>query len=494
MKFKIFLLLSLYLTGMIMKLESTPVINENQLKIIYRNNGILNNLKIPPLKFEFPKIETISISPYETLYLYKDNTLPLIHLNLIIEGGILQENNEERGLYSLLLDLWENGGAKGKSGEEISEMLAELGVELHFNLQQEFISIEMYCLKHNFKQAFQLLEDILLYPEFSENKLKTLKLRYIDSIQRRNDKPDQIAGRKLKEIMEYPNKITESINKEDIEKITRDKILKAYKSILKHRRLHIALDGDISEIDYHTIFLNLSQKLGSIEKPFIIKDQNIQPSGIKEIKNKIILVKKDVPQAVIVMGKFLPSYKSYETFPLRIANYILGGGSFVSKMMREIRVKRGLAYYAYSSTRFGSHYGKFITASGTNSKQAQETTKIMLDLISNFENLLTDDDIIIAKDALINSHIFEFSNPSKILYLYIIEKIYNPPESYIIKYPQIIQQISKQEILNIYNKYFKQNDLWIIIVGPESLKKSLEKLQMKVIIIEPETNVESIIK
>jgi zinc protease len=487
------ILLLFFLTGTIMNIQSEPILKENQLNHIYRKNSILNNLELPKLNFYFPKIQTFSISEYETLYIYDDKTLPLIHLNIIIEGGILQEKNDERGLYSLLMDLWENGGAKGKTGEEISEQLSELGVELSFKLNKEFIAIDMFCLKHNFFQAFQLLEDILLYPEFSEEKLKTYKLRYIDSLQRRNDKPDQIAGRKIKELMEYPDKINESINKEDLEKITRNQIIEAYKKILTHRRMHIALDGDINDIDYYNLFINLSKKLGTIESPFIVREQNINKKGLKELKNKILLINKNVPQSVIVMGTYLPAYNSYETFPLRIANYILGGGSFVSKMMREIRVNRGLAYYAYSSTNFNAHDGKFISVSGTNSYQVQETLKIMLELIEKFPEILSDDDIKIAKESLINSYIFEFTNPSKILYLFIIEKIYNPEKSYLDIYTEILQKTSKQEIIETYKKYINDKDLWIVVVGPENLQNSLTKIK-PTILIEPESNIENIIK
>lgn len=490
MKFKILLLI--FFTGFFMKIESAPIINENQLKIINRKNGILSDLNIKPIEFRLPQIETVKLSDYETLYVYKDNTLPLIHLNLIIEGGKLQEKDEERGLYSLLVDLWKNGGANGKSGEEINEQLAELGIDLNFNLQQEFISVDMYCLKSNFKEAIKLIEEILIYPEFSENKLQSFKLKYIDAIKRRNDKPESIAARKIKEIMEYPSKIEESINEDDINKISREQIIQAYKNVLKHRRLHIAIDGDINEIDYLNIFKNLTKKLGAIEQPFLVSQQTINSSGKKDLVNKIVLVKKDIPQAVIVMGKYIPSYKSKDIFPLSVANYILGGGSFVSKMMREIRVKRGLAYYAYSATRFSAHNGKFISSSGTNYEQAQETLSIMLQLIKNFKDTIQDDDITIAKDALINSHIFEFSNPAKILYLYTIEQIYQPSISYIENYTKLIEQVSKDDVINTYTKHIKGDNLWIVIVGPEQLLKSLNKTGLPIVVIEPETKIDSI--
>lgn len=487
--YKKFLIILIW--GIPMKLN-TEFVHSDQITKIYRTNSILSDLKIKPLKFELPDIKTISISEHETIYLFDDPTLPLVNLNLFIEGGLLQEQNHERGVYSILLELWQNGGANGKTAEEISEALADIGAEVNFNLLQEQIHIELYCLKDNFPQAMNILSDILTKPEFSEEKLNTIKLRYIDSIKRRNDKPEQIANRKIREIMEFPNKITESLDIEDIQKITREQILQAYRRIISQRRMHIGLDGNIDGIDYYNILSNLSKELGAIKEPFLIRNLKQIQKGKVNLKNKVVLVEKNVPQAVIVIGSYIPSYNSEDSIPLRVANYILGGGSFVSKMMREIRVKRGLAYFAYSATRLNAHEGRFISASGTNFQQANETLKIMLKLIKTLPEMTDDEDITTAKEALVNSYIFEFSNPSKIISLFVREKIYNPPKSYLMLYPQMIQQLRKEEIFKIYKKHINVKDMWIVVVGPKELKNTLKNLNLQIITIDPETKIESI--
>ncbi len=484
------LLYLIFYIGWIMQLESSPLVEKNQMENIFRKNGILSDLKIKPIQFQLPEIKVMPISEFETLYVLEDSTLPLINLTLIIEGGILQESNEERGLYSVLLELWRNGGANGKSAETISEELAELGVEVNFQLNYEFIAIQMYCLKNNFLEAIKILKEILLYPEFAQDKLETIKLRYIDSIQRRNDKPEQIAYRKIKELMEYPDKILENVEKEDIEKITREQIRKAYKNILSSRYMHIALDGDLQNLDYYNIFKNLSNELGAVKNPYIVKNLNInnKGKGNNKYKNKILLIEKDIPQAVIVMGTFIPSYNSYSSYPLRVANYILGGGSFVSKMMREIRVKKGLAYFAYSSTKFSIFDGKFISASGTNSEQANLTLQLMLELINKLPEITTDEDLQITKDALINSFIFEFSTPTKILHAFILEKIYNSPIK-LTEFPNIIQKLTKQEILKTYKEYIQPENLWIVVVGPKNMYNRLNSI-LPTTIFNPDTQIQ----
>lgn len=474
-----------------MKIESSPILNKD-FDIIYRKNGILQNIEIPELKFQIPEIQTYDISPYETLYVFADSTLPIINISIVIEGGILQEPNEKRGLYSVLLELWQSGGANQKTGEKISEELANYGAEVSFNLKYDHILISFSCLKNNFKPSFEIFKEILLKPEFSEEKLQTIKSKFIDSIQRRNDKPEKIAGRKLLEILQYPDIPVESISKDNLEKINRDLILKTYREILSKRRMYIAIDGDIEEIAYIDLFKEISKGFGEIKEPFVVRNQKKQYKGLEKFKNQILIIEKKVPQSIISLLTHLPPYQSEEIYPLMVGNYILGGGSFVSKMMREIRVNRGLAYYSYSSTKFYPEIGHFIAISGTNSNQVKETLKIKLELIENFSKYLSEQEIQIAKDAIVNSFIFEYNNPSRILYMKILNKINNLPENFMENFPKEIQKINKEKIINVFYKYILQKNLWILIVGPKELQNSLKDFQLPIKILDPETKFDTI--
>ncbi|MCS7205315.1 MAG: insulinase family protein [Leptospiraceae bacterium] len=470
-----------------MKIQSENFLsNENPLSLLKRKNSILEGLTFKELNFTIPKIKEKRISEHEFLYVYHDPTLPIVNLNILFEGGIESQPHDEPALLPILVEVWENGGANGKGPEEISEALAELGVEFQISLHQEIILVEMYVLKDNFQKAFSILKEILLKPEFSEERLHTTKLKFKDNLKRRNDKPEQIASRKIKELFEHPRKVFESISPEEIDKVQKRDLIHAYQKILKTRRMHVTIDGDLEGIPYEEMISSLSEEMGEIQNPFVLHKENKPKLGRQDLKNTILLIEKNVPQAVIVLGTKVPSYNDPKNFSLRSSNYILGGGSFVSKMMREIRVKRGLAYYAYSHIRFFHEEGRFTSSTGTNVNQAPESLKIMLDLIENFHLYVSDEDVEITKEALINSHVFEFSNPTRILRSIVLERIYQTPENYLVLFPSKIRSITKKEIIQDFQSYITANQLWIVVVGPRSLEKELKKFNRKVLIFDPD--------
>ncbi|MFN3604288.1 MAG: M16 family metallopeptidase [Leptonema sp. (in: bacteria)] len=474
-----------------MKLESNPIINQN-FDAIFRKNGILSGIKIPELSYSLPKITIENLSEYETLYLYPIPTLPLVNISIVIEGGFLQEPNELRGLYPILLELWQNGGTNQKTGEKVSEELANYGAEVSFSVKSDHILISFSCLKKNFQPAFEIFKELLLYPNFSEDKLKTIQFKFIDSLQRRNDKPEKIASRKIMELLFYPNLPVESISKDHVEKISRELILTNYKEILKQRRMHIAVDGDIEGIPIFDLFKEISKNFGPIQNPFMVKKIKRNPKGYEKLKHQILIVEKNVPQSVIVLGTLLPPYNSEEFYSLMLGNYILGGGSFVSKMMREIRVNRGLAYYSYSSVKFYSDVGHFLAISGTTSSQTKETLKIMFQMINDFSSLLSDQELQIAKDSITNSFIFEYNNPSRVLYMEILNRINDLPENFMEVFSEKIGKTSKQKAISSFKKYIFQKNLWILIVGPKEIQESLKEFHLPIKMIDPETSFDSL--
>ncbi len=480
----------LLILGFIMNIQAETrkiEIDENRIQFINRKNNILKNIKIPELKFKIPEIQIISLTNSETLYLHNDPSLPIVNIQFIIEGGLLNESSDEIGLYSSFVSLWESGGANLKKGEKISEELAEAGAEIEFSLQNDYIRIQFTTLKENFHRSFAIFKDILLKPEFDNDRLNIIKMQMIDSINRRNDKPESIGIRKIKEIMYYPKKIQENISREEVERIQRENIIKIYKKILTNRKVHIGIDGDISDIPVEKLFLDISREMGEVIKPFEVKKEILPVKGLEKLKNKIVVVKKSIPQSVIFMGNFIPGRNSDEFYALQVGNYLLGGGSFVSQLMREVRVKRGLAYYSYSQNVYDAYLGRFIASSGTTSEKVDETYKIMLDIIQKFSQNLTEEEIKIAKDSIINSFIFDFDNPSKLIFLKIMLNIQGIQDSYLEEFPEKIQRVKKEDIVKAFQKYIQPDIFWYVIVGPESIQNQLKAIKSEILVIEPET-------
>src|SRR5690606_11118517 len=217
-------------------------------------------------------------------------------------------------------------------------------------------------LRPDLPQALKLLEDLLLKPKLGAAELEVIKARMRSSLERRNDRPSPIAQRKLLELLYPGSRRGHALQKADVERISRDAIRQELDRRLRAANITVALSGDFQAARKPTL-----RRLESILKRMPNPEKSPEREVIERrgpfedhaAAGRILLVKYPAVQAVVVVGGYLPAHNDESFYSLQVMNHILGGGSFNSRLMREIRVKRGLAYYAYSGTSFFSRDGRF---------------------------------------------------------------------------------------------------------------------------------------
>jgi predicted Zn-dependent peptidase len=303
------------------------------------------------------------------------------------------------------------------------------------------------------------------------------------SIQRRNDRPEQIAQRKLREVFFLPDRRGHSLQLADIDALDVERVRKAHHRLFARRNLHIALNGAYSQNTVDDIS-RLVRSMPAVIEPYSVYDRETSAKGIQKLRGKILLVKKDVSQAVVAIGTYLPAHNDRDFYSLQAGNYILGGGSFVSRLMQEVRAKRGLSYYSYSRNDFDARYGRFIAASGTRADRTAETLSVMLDVIGGM-NRISEDELRLATDSIINSLVFEYDNPERLLAQQIRFRMHRLPEDYLSSFQDRMIRVTIDDVKRVFQKYVDPSQMWIVIVGPESLKNDLEKIR-PVITIDPE--------
>lgn len=472
---------------------------------LHRKGGVLDGVKIHPLDWKSPGIRTVAIDPSATLYVLKDETLPLVNLRLIFEGGSSSEG-KQHGIKSALAQAMKLGGAAGRSGETIADELAGLGASLDIGSTEESFIISLSCLKGDFPAAMRILEDVLLRPDFRPEVLSVIQASMKTGVQRRNDRPESIAQRKLREVMLLPDLRGHSMTLEDIEHINLDAVRESHRELFARRTLHIALDGDIDSLTapdatipagamapapgpagrpaYEDMLLSLVQKMPAVTSPYRVFEAEKPAHGLTALRGKILLVNKDVSQAVVSVGTFLPQHNAEDFYGLQAGNYILGGGSFVSRLMQEVRAKRGLAYYSYSRNDFEARFGRFVASSGTRADRTAETLRVMLEVMEGM-NHIPPDELKLAVDSIVNSLVFEYDNPGRVLGSEIRFRMHRMPTNYLEHFQQRLGQVRTTEVSDVFARNVHSKDLWIVVVGPSSLKQDLEKLR-PVVVVEPE--------
>lgn len=288
----------------------------------------------------------------------------------------------------------------GRSYDEIAgiaKMFARIlneGVDDNFFKELEFkavnlesssgfenFEINLSCLKENFDFALKNLNSLLSKPRFEEKILQKLKINAIGELASKNSDFDYLAKNLLNaEIFEC--KEFQSPNDGDIksiEKITLKELEKFYKKYFCLSNLVVVLGGDIKQ--------NLAQKhlekiLQTLPKGEMSENKTYKIS--KQCKDKVSIRKESEQAYIYFAAPFYVNLKDDDLYMAKIALFILGQGGFGSRVMEEIRVKRGLAYSAYAMLDLNLSYSRVFGYLQTKNESAKEAKAIIKELFREF--------------------------------------------------------------------------------------------------------------
>lgn len=442
-------------------------------------NGILSDLRLTPLVFRPPEPATEALVNGAVLLSQPDDSLPFVTIELVFPGGTNSEKLEETGNLSAMTRLLSIGGAGEKSGDKIADLFASMGAKFTVHEEYETWSVSLTVLKRDFDPAFALLSEILLHPRLPADRLEVIKSGMISQIAQRNDDPADTGFRKLMEAMYRGKRRGHSLEESDVKKISAESVRNTWKSRLTSKNLYAALGGDFRDLNMKQKLTELLSSFGTESGPQaenISRDQMTQAEWKgNPYHSKIILIEAQAVQTAIYISSFIPGHNSPDFYSMQVGNYILGGGDFNSRLMSEIRAKRGLAYYAYSRNSFLSSGGEFVASSATRSEAAGETIQAMLSIMASMKNGSSDQELSLSRESILNRLIFQFDDPMETLRSEIRFRMHGMPSNYLATITEKIRAVTDADIRRTAG-YYSRDSLFIVVVGPASLKKELEKI------------------
>ncbi len=330
--------------------------------------------------------------------LEEDKRLPLKNLYIVFkDSGALASN--KAGLASISASLL-GEGTKKSGAIEFARELNNHAITLHVASGQETMVINFSAINSEYEFGIQKLKELFLDPNFTEEAFKKVTTQRIGKLIRQQSNFDIVASNNLRKLL-FPN--TPLANPEDgtIESIKSMKLEEVEKFIKSHLHLNnvvIVAGGDFSK----------EELINSI-----ISFLKVLPKGeIKEIphyqtnsKSKIETIYEDTDQAYIYFGSpFEMEANSTKRVYAKVASFILGSGGFGSRLMEEVRVKRGLAYSVYSNfliNKTNSYFKGFLQTKTSNAKEAKE---VIIKLLENFvKNGVTQEELESAKKFYLGS-------------------------------------------------------------------------------------------
>jgi zinc protease len=404
----------------------------------------------------------------EILYTKSEN-IPMIDIKITFDAGS-NKDGELKGLSMLTHSLLDEGTSKMNS-EAIASAFESTGAIFSTSVNKDKSSVSLRSLadKKYLEPSVKMLLKILSDSVFPKSEVILQKERTLSSISEDKSDPSEVSSNLFfKEIYgNYAYGFPSIGSEESIEKIKRKDIINFYKENINSSNASIAIVSSLSKKDIIILSEKISKSLS-----FSSPKKNVLNNFLKNNKKKYIFKKFNSEQAHIYIGGQSIKRGSENHLPLYVGNYIFGGSGFSARLMKELRVKRGLTYGVYSYIYPMKNIGPFVVGIETKAEQAQESVRLIHKMLKEFHaNGPTDKELTHAKEAIINGFPLRIDSNQDILNYLSMINYYDLPINYLNTFTDKISKITKKDILRAFKEEIDVNNLITLVVGNEKAKK-----------------------
>jgi len=424
-------------------------------------------IPIPPLPAFHPQQpKRIELANGMVIFLQEDHELPLIDGTARIRGGSVNEPPDKTGLVDIYTEVWRTGGTKSKTGDELDDFLEVRAAKVETSpAGPDSISINFSCLKGDLDDVLKVFVDVLQNPEFRAEKIDIAQKGLYDSISRRNDEPSQIAYREaVKLAYGADNPYARVPEYATVAAVTRQDLLDWHAKYVHPNDIILGISGDFDsaamEARLRAAFESWPK--GPAFPPFPKGELRYSPAK----PGYYLVSKDDVNQSNISMVAMGITRDNPDYYAASVFNEVFGGG-FSSRLLNDIRTKRGLAYGVGGGigANFG-HPGLLQIEIGTKSRTTVEAIQAAREDIDNLTtHPITEEEIQRAKDAILNAFIFRLDSPDKILGERMGYEYYGYPPDWLDKYQAEIKRVTAADVNRVAAKYVHKDQLAVLVVG-----------------------------
>ncbi len=330
----------------------------------------------------------------------RQTTLPIASMQLVFQKSGSIEDGAHPGIARFCAKML-GEGTKKMGAVAFATRLEENAIHLSAHSGTETFVIELSSLKERFSLGAKLLGDLLKDPNFTQKSFKKIQLMTLGDLKRKESDYDYIASLNLKKILFEKTPIGHAFagTIESIEALKLEDVESFYAKHIVLARAIVVVGGDM-RIEEAKRFAQ--------EALAPLSEGTLEPLGRYDATDKprTVTIPKETKQAYIYFGSpfYIKADDKHNIYKARVAAFILGAGGFGSRMMEEIRVKRGLAYSAYARINLNRSYTDFTGYLQTKLESQDEAIKLVREVIAKFvEKGVTSEELEQAKKFLLGS-------------------------------------------------------------------------------------------
>ena len=392
----------------------------------------------------------------------ESRVLPMLDVQVDFAAGSMFDPEGKSGLAALTRGALDLGA--GKFDETaIAEQMADIGASLAGGADTDRANVSLRTLSAKDKRepALNILKAVLHAPLFDAAIFEREKARTIAGLKEAMTRPDSIAGKAFWAAM-YPNHpYGRQATPESVAALSRDDLAAHHARYYNAANASISLVGDISRAEAEMIAEAIAAGLPKGEAAKL-------PAAPEKPKWSLTQLAHPASQAHVYIG--LPAIErgNPDFFPLLVGNYTLGGGGFVSRLMKEVRDKRGYAYSVYSYFAPLKQTGPFQIGLQTKRSQARDALKVTREVLTDFlKDGPSDDELAAAKANLTGSFPLRLDSNKKILDNVANIGFFGLPLDYLDQYQAKVQAVTADDVRKAFARRVRPENLITVTVAAD---------------------------
>ncbi|MCE8007251.1 pitrilysin family protein [Aestuariivita sp.] len=403
-------------------------------------------------------------------WLVEDHSIPFMALELRFRGGTSLDADDARGATNLMVGLLEEGAGE-LDARAFARELEGLAASISFDSSDDDVSVSARFLSENREDAVRLLKLALTQPRFDEDAVERVRQQVLSGLRSDARDPNKLAGEAFAAMAygTHPYARPEQGTITSVSALTREDLIDAHLRTIARDRLFIGAVGDITEEELGTLLDDLLSAIPETGASFP------DPAEVT-IDGGVTVVPFDTPQSVALFGHRGIDRDDPDFFPAFVMNHILGGGGFESRLMTEVREKRGLTYGVYSYLLPKDLAAVYLgSVASANDRMAEAIDVIRAEWARMAEAGVTAEELDAAKTYLTGAYPLRFDGHGRIASIMTGMQLQGLGVDYITTRNAKVEAVTVEDIARVAARVMQPDNLHFVVVGqPEGLDVATE--------------------
>jgi zinc protease len=403
------------------------------------------------------------------VYFVENHDIPMLDVAVDFPAGSRFDSPEKNGLASLTFAMLDQG-AGGLSDIVIAQRLADVGAELGGSFDRDRAGVTLRTLSSMRERdaALAVLVTILQQPEFPQAVMQRERARVVAALKEEESRPGDVAEKAFYQAL-YGKQgygLPEEGTASTLMKLKRSDLQAWYRTHYRAGEAVISMIGDITRAQAEQLALRIASGLQQGTMPESAAPAKAADSNPSAQEKRI---ERPSTQSHVLMGQIGIARNDPDYFPLYVGNYVLGGGGFDSRMINEVRQKRGYAYSAYSYFIPMAQPGPLIIGLQTKNAQTDDALKVARETVTEFvAEGPTEDELKQAKNNLVGGFPLRIDSNRKILDYLRAMGFYRLPLTYLDDWVGNVEAVTLDQIRDAFKRRVNPEKMKVVVVGGDA--------------------------